>query len=134
MMKKTAILLVAVALGVAACSSTSTEEAAANLCSSLSSLESSIGQVSSLSIDSSVDDAEAAYDSVASAWDNVKDDAEVVNESAAQEADDAVASLDDALNDISGDSSIGDAVAQALTAIQAFGAAVQSIDDSITCE
>ena len=134
MMKKVAILLAAVALGVAACSSTSTEEAAANLCSSLSSLEASFGQVSSLGADSSVDDAQAAYDSVAGAWDDVKADAEVVNESAAQEADDAIESLKDALNDISGDSSITDAAAQALTALQAFGAALQSIDDSITCE
>jgi ABC-type glycerol-3-phosphate transport system substrate-binding protein len=134
MMKKTAILLVAVALGVAACSSTSTEEAAANLCSSLSSLEATSTQVSSLGADSSVDDAQAAYDSVAGAWDDVKADAEVVNESAAQEADDAIESLKDALNDVSGDSSIADAAAQALTALQAFGAALESIDDSITCE
>jgi hypothetical protein len=133
-MKKTAVLLAAVALGVAACSSTSTEEAAANLCSSLSSLEATFGQVSSLGADSSVDDAQAAYHSVSGAWDGVKADAEVVNESAAQEADDAVESLKDALNDISGDSSITDAAAQALTALQAFGAALQSIDDSITCE
>lgn len=134
MMRKTTVLLAALALGVAACSSTSTEEAAANLCSSLSSLEASMGQVSSLSADSSVDDAQAAYDSVADAWDDVKADAGVVDESAAEGADDAVESLKDALNDISGDSSVADAAGQALTAIQSFGAALQSIDDSISCE
>ena len=52
----------------------------------------------------------------------------------AQKADDAVERLKEALNDISGDSSIADAAGQALTAIQSFSAALQSIDDSISCE
>jgi hypothetical protein len=134
MIKKTTILIVALALGLAACSSTSTEEAAENLCSSLSTLEGSFSQVSSLGADSSVEDAQAAFDSVSGAWDDVKADAEVVNESAANQADDALESLKDALNDISSDSSITDAAAQALTAVQSFDAALQSIADSITCE
>ena len=57
-----------------------------------------------------------------------------MNDSAAEEADDALESLKDALNDISGDSSITDAAAQALTALQAFDAALHGIASSITCE
>lgn len=135
MVKKTLTLVVLLAIGLAACSSTpSTEEAAENLCSSLDSLTSAGNAVVSLSPDSSVEEAEAAFDSVKDAWEDVKSDAEVVNEAAAQEADDAINDLNDAVNDVSGDATLSEAATQVVGAVQSFAAAIQQIGDSITCE
>jgi prephenate dehydrogenase len=135
MFAKTVTVLAVLSLGLAACSSTpSTEEAADSLCSSLETLETSVAQIAALGPDSTVDDAEASRDALVDAWNDVKDDAEVVNEAAADEANNAVDQFNDAISDVSGDSSLGEAAAQAVSATQAFGAALDEIENSISCE
>ncbi len=133
-MRKALSGLTVIALVVAACSSTpSTEEATANLCSSIAGLESSVQSALALDLDSTVDEANAALDSVDQAWEDVKDDAKVVNEAATAEAEAALDSLKDSLNDASGGESLSQAATQAVAAIASFGAAITEITDSISC-
>jgi len=135
MLGKYVALVALLSVGLAACSSTpTTEEATEGLCSGLASLEAAVAEASAIGPDSSVDDAEAAGNAIKDAWDGVKEDAEVVNEAAAQEASDAADEFNDAIGDISGESSLAGAAAQALTAAQDFRTALDSIESSISCQ
>ena len=134
-MRRLMVAIGALGLVAAACSSTpSTEEATANLCSSLSSFASSVQQTLGLSADSTVDDAEATLESVQSGWDDVKEDAEVVNEAATAEAEAAIDDFKAAIDDLSGDATIGETVTQAASALGDLTDSLQAIANSITCD
>jgi len=100
-------LLVAVAVSIlllAGCQPVSVEDAKAQLCADLDQFKAALDGVDALTADSTIEDAEEAFEVADDAWDDVVHSARIVNNANYDNLDQAYEDLDDAIRQIdSGD-------------------------------
>jgi hypothetical protein len=111
----------------------SADEATAQLCSDLSSLQVALGNLRSITADSTVDELEAARDDVQSALEDVRSSAEDVEEAEIAAVEDAYADLDSAVNDVEGDQSVGAALEDIATQVEAIDDAWDELFQGLRC-
>ena len=128
------IVLVAVGVGLAVLigllgerGGESQAEAQQSFCSSLGDLESSIESLTGLSPSSaSEDDYQSAVSDVESAWDEVKTDAGDLTDVTTSELDSAWDSFKSAVDDVSDDASVSDALSEISSAANTLASTTES--------
>lgn len=131
-MKRLAVFVAVLALVATACSD-SVEDATDAYCDDLSTLASALGEVSSLSATSTVDDVQDIADDISDAYDDVVSSAANVDDAVTSEIDSARSDFQSSVSSISSDSSVADALADLQTAGQTYAAAVQSTLSKVDC-
>lgn len=111
----------------------SEEEAMAQLCSDLTQLEAADAAFDNLGADSTIDEIEAANDAYNDALNNVVSSAGDVAEVRAQPIEDAYASLDQAIDDISGDATVVEALSSIGDELAAVDAAYDQAFAGLDC-
>ena len=111
----------------------SEEEAVAQLCSDLTQLEAADAAFDTLGTDSTIDEIGAANDAYSDALDDVVSSAGDVAEVRAQPIEDAYAGLDQAIDDISGDTTIVEALNSIGDELAAVDAAYDQAFSGVDC-
>jgi hypothetical protein len=131
-MKRFVLSFAVVALVATACSS-SVEDATEAYCDDLEALGTALGEVSSLSATSSVDDVQDVADDISDAYDDVVSSAADVDDAVTSEIDSARSDFQSSVSAISSDSSVAEALTDLQTAGQTYAAAVQSTLSKVDC-
>lgn len=108
-------------------------EAQAQLCEDLSALQTSVNDLAALTPDSTIDQVEAAQESVQDAYADVESSAEDVEDARIDDLDTAVDNLDAAVGDIDDSQSIADAQASLQEEITAVQTAWTQLFESVDC-
>jgi len=110
-MRNLFMLLVVVSVTfLAACHPVSAEQATADFCADLQAYKDSVDNLSTLTADSTVDDAEAALEEVSKARSNLNDSASILADVKVDAIDEAYDTMDEAIRDINSSDTISDSV------------------------
>ena len=124
----------AIVIGVLGARGNSEENAVQNLCSSLTSLEASTENLTSLSPQSaSKDDYNSAVSDVQDDWDSVKSDAQDVKSASTDAIDSAWDSFEQAIENVPSDASVSDALEDISQQGQALVSTAQSTISELSC-
>jgi hypothetical protein len=113
--------------------STSKADAVSTLCSSLTSLESSLKNLTGLSSSSSKTDFQSDVTAVQDDWNQVKSDAQAVQNASTGELDSAWSSFESAVKDIPNDASVQDAVSDVTQSADALASAAKTTASQVNC-
>lgn len=134
------IILVAAGIGLAVLigvlgtrNEPSKTEAVSSLCSSLTTLESSVNSLTSLSSSSSKDEYQADLTTVQNDWNQVKSDAQAVQNAPTGDLDSAWDSFSSAVKNVPNDASVQDAVNDITEAGKNLVSTAQSTASQIDC-
>ena len=123
-----AVVLAALLVAVAACGEEQTaEEAKEQLIADLQAFDASAQKLTSLTVSSTVDEAQAAKDEVQAAWDKVVESAADVEDAQIGNVDTAWDDLAKAIDDLPGDAAIGEAAASLKPHLDAVRAAYDDL-------
>ena len=131
-MKKLIALVFAMALVVAACSS-STEDDVKTYCDDLGTLQTSLQALTALTAQSTMDDVNSAKEAVKSAYDATVSSASNVDDAVSSELADAQNTWQSAVDAIPSDATVETAMATVTTADQAYLASVNTTLDKVNC-
>ena len=131
------LVLMAMTLGwvFSACSDDdeTPEDATATLCTDLAELGNALGAYGDLTVDSTVEDVEDAQDEVAGAYDDVIESAGDVADARVDELEASYEELASAVDDVSGEDTVGEAVTGIAAQAAEVEAARASLDNSVNC-
>ncbi len=133
-MKKLIALVLAMAFVVAACSSTSTEEAVTAYCDDLGNLKSSLVSMTDLDIGSTLDDVNNAKEEVKKAYDKTVESAQGVDDAVLKEMENATSEWQKAVDAIASDATIEDALVTVQAADGAYIVAIDAALSKVTCK
>jgi len=131
-MKKLIALVFAMALIVAACSS-STEDNVETYCDDLGTLKTSLQDLTALTAQSTMDDIDSAKKAVSDAYDATVSSAGAVDDAVASELEDARNAWQSTVDAIPSDATVEDAMTTVTTADEAFLASVNATLDKVSC-
>jgi conjugal transfer/entry exclusion protein len=131
-MKKLIALVFAMALIVAACSS-STEDTVEAYCDDLGTLKTSLQDLTSLSAQSTMDDVDSATQAVSDAYDATVSSAGDVDDAVAGELEDARNTWQSTVDGIPSDATVEEAMATVTAADEAFLTSVNSTLETVSC-
>jgi len=127
-----ALAVVALGLALAACSDEPTpEEAKQQLTTDLDAFKASVEDMKTLSVNSTVDEWEAAKADAQAAWDKVVESAKDVEEAQVDEVEAAWDSLAQTIDDIDGDTPIAEIVPSITAEIDALRAAYDDLRNGL---
>ena len=131
-MKKLIALVFAMALIVAACSS-STEDTVEAYCDDLGTLKTSLQDLTSLSAQSTMDDIDSAKEAVSDAYDATVSSAGAVDDAVASELEDARNTWQSTVDGIPSDATVEEAMTTVTTADEAFLTSVNATLEKVSC-
>jgi hypothetical protein len=131
-MKKLIALVFAMALVVAACSS-STEDTVETYCDDLGTLKTSLQDLTALSTQSTMDDVDSAKQAVSDAYDATVSSADAVDGSVASELEDARNTWQSAVDGIPSDATVDEAMTTVTAADEAFLTSVNTTLEKVSC-
>ena len=131
-MKKLIALVFAMALIVAACSS-STEDTVEAYCDDLGTLKTSLQDLTSLSAQSTMDDIDSAKEAVSDAYDATVSSAGAVDDAVASELEDARNTWQSTVDGIPSDATVEEAMTTVTTADGAFLTSVNATLEKVSC-
>jgi hypothetical protein len=128
-----AAVVVALAVGAAACGEESQAEAEQNLCSSLASFGTAVVDFRQLDVGSTKDDIQDAADNVQSAWDDVKSDAQDVEQADESALDSAQSDLQSAVEDLPDDTTVAQAIPALEPQLQEVNQTLEEMSGGLNC-
>jgi chromosome segregation ATPase len=129
-----AVLPIAAALALGACSSDTPEQNSARACEAAAELATSLDDLeATLTQDATVDEIRAARDAADAAQERLDEAADDVARDRADTLDDAWERLDDAVDDVAGDATLAEALDSLRDEAAQVRAARQELVDELTC-
>ncbi len=131
-MRKLLALVFALALIVAACSS-STQDSIETYCDDLGTLKTSLQDLTALTAQSTMDDVDSAKKAVSDAYDATVSAAGAVDDAVASELEDARNTWQSTVDGIASDATVQEAMTTVTTADEAFLTSVNATLDKVSC-
>lgn len=130
-----AIAVITLALGLAACGSDEETQASAeqNLCSALGTFASAVQGLHGLNADSSKGDIEEQQQAVQNAWSGVQDAAEGVQQADTAALESAQSGLQSAVDGLSSDTTVKEALPELQPQLQTLAQAYKQTYDGLNC-
>jgi hypothetical protein len=128
-------VVVAIALGVAACGGDSESQASAeqSMCQALGNYASAVAGLQGLSLESTKSDIQSQTEAVQNAWDGVTSAAQEVGSADTSAIESAQSSLQDAVNNLSDDTTVAQAAQDLQPQVQALSQAYKETYDGLDC-
>jgi hypothetical protein len=108
-------------------------DASAAFCSDLTELGTALAAMGDLTVDSTIEDVEAAQDDVTSAYDDVIESAGDVADARVDGLEAAYDDLASAVDDVSGEDTVGEAITDVAAASEAVEDERASLNDAVAC-